>query len=223
MIEVSIITRCRNRLEYTAQVVDAVRRNTTVSYEHIIVDNGSTDGTTEWFRWMKENTTWYGDSIKYIKLNGNTGDWGGMLYGATVAKGKYIVQLDNDIIPCKGWLDAMLKALNGTKYDVIMLRRENVAWKLEPLSAPVDVSGLQVARVERAVACYMMSVENFKLCAGYIPPERGIKSKYIMAGLTRYWKGLKIGKILNKTCIELQADFQRQKYSPKNKQIWEKI
>ena len=46
---ISIITRCLNRLEYTAQVIDAVRRNTCVEYEHIIVDNASSDGTQEWF------------------------------------------------------------------------------------------------------------------------------------------------------------------------------
>lgn len=228
MPEVSIITRCRNRLEYTAQVVDAVKRCSDVSYEHIIVDNGSTDGTYEWFRWMNENTTWYGDTIKYMRIEGNTGDWGGMLQGATIAKGNYIVQLDNDIIPCKGWLSAMIKVLTKSEYKIVMLRRKNVAWKLRPLKSPQNMFGYEVAPVERAVACYMMSKENFKECAAYIPAERGARSKYIMAGLTKHWRGLKpIGKILNKTCYELQADkendINRQKYSPKNKQIWEKI
>jgi glycosyltransferase involved in cell wall biosynthesis len=220
--QVSIITRCRNRLEFTVQVVDAVKRLSDIDYEHIIVDNGSTDGTYEWFRWISEHCSWFGN-IKYVRIEGNTGDWGGMLYGATIAKGKYIVQLDNDIIPCQGWLSAMVKALEETTYEVIMLRRENVAWKLKPLSVPVVVDGLHIVRVERAVACYIMKRVHFDMCANYIPAEQGAKSKYIMAGLTKRWKGLKIGKILNRTCIELQADDQRQKYSPKNPQIWEKI
>ena len=172
---ISIITRCRNRLEYTTQVLDAVKQNTKCDYEHIIIDNGSTDGTYEWFRWMDENTTWY-NTIRYMRIEGNSGDWGGMLYGATVAKGDYIVQLDNDIIPCEGWLTAMLTVLKETSYRVVMLKRDNVAWKLKSLSPPKSVDGLLVTKVERAVACYMMSTEDFHLCAKYIPARQGAKS-----------------------------------------------
>ena len=224
--QVSIITRCRNRLEYTTQVVDAVRR-LGGDYEHIIVDNGSSDGTYEWFRWMNENTSWL-TNLKYIKVNGNTGDWGGMLCGFNYSSGQYIVQLDNDIIPCEGWLESMVKVLAKSQYKIVMLKRKNVAWKLKPLSAPQDIFGNQVVRVERAVACYMMSRDNFAQCVSHIPANRGARSKYIMAGLTKSWRGLKpIGKIVNKMCYELQADagndINRLKYSPKNKEIWEKI
>jgi len=65
---ISVITRCRNRLEYTAQVLDAVKQNTKCEYEHIIIDNGSSDGTAEWFRWMSVNTNWY-PKVKYISMN----------------------------------------------------------------------------------------------------------------------------------------------------------
>ena len=224
--EISIITRCRNRLEYTIQVVDAVKR-LSYDYEHIIIDNGSTDGTYEWFRWMKENTSWL-TNLKYVRIGGNTGDWGGMLEGFKYSKGAYIVQLDNDIIPCEGWLEAMLTVINKSQYKVVMLRRKNVAWKLRPLRAPQNMFGYEVAPVERAVACYMMSRENFQRCTQYIPAHKGARSKYIMAGLTQDWHGLKpIGKILNRSCYEIQADrgndINRQKYSPKNPEVWEKI
>lgn len=222
---ISIITRCRNRLEYTTQVLDAVRNNTKCNYEHIIIDNDSSDGTLEWFQWMRNNTTWYQDKVKYMRFNHNLGDWGGMLEGFKYADGDYIVQLDNDIIPCKYWLTAMLTVLKETSYQVVMLKRSNVAWKLKSLSIPENIDGLEVARVERAVACYMMSRESFELCAKHISERQGMASKYIMAGLVpKTWKGLKpIGKILNRTCIELQADFQRKKYNPKNPQIWETV
>ena len=220
---ISIITRCRNRLEYTAQILDAVHNNTKCSYEHIIIDNDSSDGTLEWFMWMRNNTTWYQNEVKYRRSNHNLGDWGGMLAGFQKSKGDYIVQLDNDIIPCEGWLTDMLTVLKESSYKVVMLKRDNVAWKLKSLSAVNKIGDLEVVKVERAVACYMMSRENFELCAKYIPESQGAKSKYIMAGLTKRWKGLKIGKILNRTCIELQADFQRKKYDPKNPQIWKKV
>ena len=75
---------------------------------------------------------------------------------------------------------------------------------------------MQVAQVERAVACYMMSKKDFDSLD--IPENQGMKSKYIMARKLR-----PIGKILNRTCIELQAEFQRKKYNPKNPQIWETV
>jgi len=212
---ISVITRCRNRLEYTAQVLDAVRNNTKCDYEHIIIDNDSSDGTYEWFTWMFKNTTWF-DRVTYCKMERNYGDWGGMLAGAAVAKGEYIVQLDNDIIPCEGWLTDMLTVLKETDYRVVMLKRDNVAWKLKSLSVAKITGGLAVTRVERAVACYMMSKKDFDSLG--IPENQGMKSKYIMA------RKLKpIGKILNRTCIELQADFQRKKYNPKNPQVWETV
>ncbi|MBW2002934.1 MAG: glycosyltransferase family 2 protein, partial [Deltaproteobacteria bacterium] len=144
---ISIITRCRNRLEYTAQVMDAVRRRTKVSYEHIVVDNHSSDGTYEWFRWMKVNTNWYDDTVRYYRHLINTGDWGGMLAGFRKSKGDYIVQLDNDIIPCDGWLTAMQAVLEQTDYKVVMLKRDNVAWKLKAQSAPKIIGDMEVVKV----------------------------------------------------------------------------
>jgi len=230
---ISVITRCRNRLEYTAQVLDAVKRRTHIPYEHIIVDNASSDGTKEWFSWMAKNS-WY-DNVKYLRMERNCGDWGGMLVGAEAAKGDFIVQLDNDIIPCDGWLSALHSGLVGTKYNVVMLRRENVhgPWILRPQSSKSIVAGLEIVKVERAVACYMMSKEDFGECARVIPEKKGADSKYLMGGLRpRLWKGLKpIGKIINRTCTEIEATKdleekkldQRQKYDPKNPQVWEKV
>ena len=212
---VSIITRCLNRLEYTAQVIDAVKRYSHVSYEHIIIDNASSDGTPEWFKWMNVNTFWYPD-LRYFRMNRNCGDWGGMLAGFAQANGDYIVQLDNDIIPCDGWLTAMLTVLKETSYKVVMLKRDNVAWELKPLSPVRKVGELEVVRVERAVACYMMRMVDF--ASLNITAKQGMKSKYMMAAKLK-----PIGKILNRTCIELQADFQRKKYDPKNPQIWETV
>jgi len=230
--EVSIITRCRNRLEYTVQVLDAVKRNSFLPYEHIIVDNASEDGTQEWFRWMAQNTSWY-HNLRYFRMPRNVGDWGGMLAGFAQSRGKYIVQLDNDIIPSPHWLSAMCAVLDDSQYKVIMLKRSNVfgKWVLKPLSEIRKVQGVQVCRVERAVACYMMHRDSFKVLADRIPEGQGMKSKYIMAKLLH-----PIGKILDITCHELEATEdmvltgtdQRSKYPPMidgkpNPQVWEKV
>jgi len=218
---ISIITRCRNRLEYTAQVVDAVRRNTTIPYEHIIVDNASTDGTYEWFTWMSKNTSFYGDTIRYCRMDRNTGDWGGMLVGFELAKGDYIVQLDNDIIPCKGWLKDMVSVLVNTSYKGVMLKRKNVVgrWVLKPMSPVKNIGGLEVARVSKLVACFMIHRGYFDGVSKAIPESKGMVSKPNMAKML-----FPLAKIQNRYCHELQAlEGQRTKYNPKNPEVWEKV
>ena len=60
--------------------------------------------------------------------------------------------------------------------------------------------------------------EPRKLQKLHISEAQGMKSKYMIA------KQLNpLGKIMNKTCIEIEAPDQRQKYSPKNPQVWEKV
>lgn len=211
---IAVVTRCRNRLEYTIRVVNAVQRSEG-DFTHIIIDNASSDGTKEWFKWMNKNT----DALRrlqYYRYETNHGDWGGMLV-APVQNYDYVVQLDNDIIVPENWLTAMQTVLDKTAYDVIMLRRENVLWKLKPLSEPVNIDGWGVSRVERPVACFMMTKAFYEKCCSAIPPAKGMRSKYIIARLG------KIGKIMNLTCQEIDSLTQRKLYNPKNPEVWEKI
>lgn len=215
---ISIITRCRNRLEYTTQVINAVKNNSHSDHEHIIIDNASSDGTHEWFTWMQLNTNWF--NLKYIRYSLNLGDWGGMVAGLKYIsnKSKYVVQLDNDIIPCDRWLEYMTYVLEHTKYRVVMLKRANVQWVLNPLeSKEMLLNGLEIAKVERPVACFMASTEDFRMFAEKV--KRAERSKYEIRQLVK----TQVAKIMNHTCIEIEAPFQRKKYNPKNKQIWEKL
>ena len=216
---ISIITRCHNRLEYTVQVIEAVRKYSHSQYEHIIIDNASTDGTPEWFRWMQANTKWY-PNLKYVRSPINLGDWTGMVTGLRyISKdSKYVIQLDNDIIPCDGWLEAMTYVLEQTKYRVVMLKRANVEWKLKALSPNQMLpNGLEICKVERGVACFMASTEDFKMFGAKVKDPT--KSKYEIRGLVHG----QIAKILNKTCMEIDGLEQRKKYSPKNPEIWAKL
>ena len=160
----SVIIRCRNRLEYTCQCLNYVRLNTKAEHEIIVIDNNSSDGTKEWFSWMARNTSWY-SNIKVLHMERNCGDWGGMLVGFNYSKGDYIVQLDNDIIIPPNWLNLMRYALDKTSYEVIMLKRENVAWKLQAKNTVTLENNLQVGSVERPVACYMATRATFKTFA----------------------------------------------------------
>lgn len=216
---IAVITRCRNRLEYTIRTVHSVSKTTGEDYKHIIIDNDSSDGTLQWFRWVSENTKIL-RNVEYYRYDKNHGDWGGMLIAQPFTKDcDYVVQLDNDILVPPEWLTAMRQCLDNTDFEVIMLRRENVLWKLKPLGKTINIGNYQVARVERAVACFMMSKKFYDLCCQRIPMSKGMRSKYIIASLAKR----QIGKILNVPCQEIDSLTQRKVYSPKNPQVWEKI
>lgn len=216
---ISIITRCYNRLEYTIQVVNNVRLTADMDYEHIIVDNNSNDGTYEWFSWMSQNTNWI-DNLKYIRMSYNYGDWEGMVKGFEHIdeNSKYVVQLSNDMLPCEKWLSSLVYVLENTNYKIAALRRSNVEWKLKSKgNKQVLENGLVIYIIERPVACYMMRTDLFRIASKYV--KHSNRSKYELARLV---KG-SVAKIHNKTCQEIEAPFQREKYDPKNKQVWEKL
>lgn len=98
----SIIIPVWNKLELTVQCLKALAEVTTgLHYEVIIVDNASTDGTAEFL------ATLSGD-VQIVTNPENLGFAKACNQGARIAKGKYLVFLNNDTIPQKGWLQALV-------------------------------------------------------------------------------------------------------------------
>ena len=92
-MDVSVIIVNYNTLELTKNTIDSVIEKTKdLSYEIILVDNASTDGSVEFF----ENE--YKNKITFIKNNENLGFGKANNKGAEVAKGKYIFLLNSDTL-----------------------------------------------------------------------------------------------------------------------------
>lgn len=129
MAKTSIITRAFNRLEYTITCIKEVHRLAkNADYEHIIIDQASSDGTTEWLKSM-EIEKYYKLKVKYNKSN--TGDAGGMKDGFDLISNdcEYILQLDNDLIPLTDdFIQKLVNIMdNDKKIGSIMLKREGVS------------------------------------------------------------------------------------------------
>lgn len=106
--QLSIVILCYNYLEYTKQCIDSVLRNTVNdSYELIIVNNGSTDGTTEYLNDIKNKE----DNIKVIHNESNLGFSKGMNIGMKNTNGEYLILLNNDTIVGEGWDYSMVELL----------------------------------------------------------------------------------------------------------------
>jgi GT2 family glycosyltransferase len=101
---VSIVILTYNQLDKTQSCLDSIHRYTTAPYEVIVVDNHSTDGTPQFLQKWKRLSK----NHKVILNKKNKGFAGGNNQGIKVAKGEYVVLLNNDTIVTENWLENLL-------------------------------------------------------------------------------------------------------------------
>ncbi|OQZ02636.1 MAG: hypothetical protein B6D35_00945 [Candidatus Brocadia sp. UTAMX2] len=104
---VSIIILTCNALEYTQQCVSSIQKHTGRPYEIIFVDNASSDGTVEYLRNLAGKQVNY----KLIENRENLGFAAGNNQGVALARGEYIMLLNNDVLVSDGWLDGLVEGL----------------------------------------------------------------------------------------------------------------
>lgn len=103
-MKTSIVILTYNKLEYTQQCIESIRKYTAPeSYEIIVVDNRSTDGTVEWLSNQND--------IKTILNNDNLGFPKGCNQGIEISTGDNVLLLNNDTIVTHNWLDNLLNCL----------------------------------------------------------------------------------------------------------------
>lgn len=98
---VSIIIPVFNQVHYTGKCLDALFKNTQDPFEIIVVDNGSTDGTSQLLRQ-------YGDQIRVIRNAQNQGFAKACNSGAAAASSPFLLFLNNDTEVQPGWLPPLL-------------------------------------------------------------------------------------------------------------------
>ena len=90
VLDISAVTGTYNRLPYLKKMVDSVRTSVgDLSYEIILVDGGSTDGTLEWCATQ--------DDIVLIGQGELLGGIKAFNTGCEAARGRYVVILNDDI------------------------------------------------------------------------------------------------------------------------------
>ncbi|MBL8824204.1 MAG: glycosyltransferase [Planctomycetia bacterium] len=105
----SIIIPCFNELLYTRQCVESVILHTTGKYELILVDNGSTDGTHEYFQEIEQRLP--NARVCIIRNEQNLGFPKACNQGLAQAKGQGIVFLNNDTVVTPNWLQGLWSAI----------------------------------------------------------------------------------------------------------------
>ncbi|MGQ0557343.1 MAG: glycosyltransferase [Nitrospiraceae bacterium] len=176
----SIIIPTWNKIELTRQCLTALAASIVdVSFEVIIVDNGSTDGTREFLSELK------GD-VRIILNDQNLGFAKACNQGARAARGKYLVFLNNDTIPQSQWLNPLVNEVDehsdvgivGSKLlfadgsiqhaGVVFMRSITTAYHIYR-SAPSADPGVNQRRAFQAVtaACMLIRREIFEEVQGF--------------------------------------------------------
>lgn len=97
----SIIIPVYNKFAYTAACLASLQQEgATLSFEVIVVDDGSSDETEESLKSVP--------GLRYHRNAENLGFVGACNAGAALARGEYLVFLNNDTVVRPGWLDALI-------------------------------------------------------------------------------------------------------------------
>lgn len=118
-IQSSIIVLTYNNLySCTIPCIDSIIKHTDLEKnELIIVDNCSTDETRDWLkRYQKESVL---KNITIILNDKNLGYASGNNIGIRLAKGKYIVLLNNDTLVSDGWLEQIVAPFADSKIGLV--------------------------------------------------------------------------------------------------------
>jgi|GEM_PF-538373 len=103
---VSIVIPCFNKAELTLSCLQSLQANTDPGlYEVILVDNGSSDATVNMARAE-------GPRLRVVRNEENTGFGPACNQGAALARGEYVLFLNNDTIVLPGWLEPLVAALD---------------------------------------------------------------------------------------------------------------
>jgi tetratricopeptide (TPR) repeat protein len=106
---VTVAVMAYNELHYTRQCVESILHYTTGPYELLLADNGSTDGTYEYFQSVKR----YHPNTRIIKYFGNRVVEENGNYLFSMASGKYFAGVTNDTMVHEGWLENLLAQIES--------------------------------------------------------------------------------------------------------------
>lgn len=104
-IETTINVMAYNQLEYTKQCVESILHYTKGSYELLLADNGSTDGTSEYFNFVAR----FHPNTRVIRNFRNRIAESVINHSTSIARGKYFVFVSNDTLVHEGWLECLVQ------------------------------------------------------------------------------------------------------------------
>jgi glycosyltransferase involved in cell wall biosynthesis len=162
----SVVIPTYNRAGLLRRACDSVLNQSWQDLELIIVDDGSTDGTTSVVSALAD------ERVRYLKCE-HRGVSATRNEGAQLARGRYIVFLDSDDLALPSWLEQFAKAISSAAPDLGVCGTEAVGdngvtlWRWSPAATHVDPSEL----AEHFAAGQVMFRRELFLTSGGFTPE----------------------------------------------------
>lgn len=103
-MKVSVVIPCYNAEEYVGQAIESVFNQTFKDYEIIVVDDASTDKSSEIVKQMNARY-----DVRYVRNEENLGIGGARARGVNEAKGEYLCFLSADDLFTINYLENMMK------------------------------------------------------------------------------------------------------------------
>ena len=101
-VRCTVVLPAHNRSFLTQQCMDAIlSTQPRVAHELVVVDDGSTDGTAT-------SLGRFDGRVRVLRHDAPAGFAEACNAGAAVAAGDFVVFLNNDTLPCEGWLDGLV-------------------------------------------------------------------------------------------------------------------
>ena len=147
-IKYSIIVLTWDCLEKTMKCLESIFKFTK-DFEVIIVDNGSTDGTVAWLRdFVIKNP----DQVKLILNQTNMGFPRGNNQGLEMAKGEYIIMLNNDTYVTPGWIEKMEEKFTKDSFIGAVGPLSNASAGRQMIKSPSFKSGSEIIEFSKVGA-----------------------------------------------------------------------
>lgn len=106
--EVTILVIAYNRLEKTKRCVASILEHTSgVDYELLLIDNGSEDGTLDFFQSVQHPRK------RIVRITKNLGSQYALNFALRTFAGRYFVQVTNDVVVTKNWLSNLLLCMES--------------------------------------------------------------------------------------------------------------
>lgn len=190
---VSIITPVYNAEKFIEQTIASVRDQTYINWEHILVDDCSSDKSSE----IIQNLSKEDSRIKYVKLTENAGPAVARNTAITLAKGRYLAFLDADDIWFDIHLEDSLNFMNVNGYDFVFASykrsNENLEFIYSDFEVPGKVSYTDILK-SNSISCLTAVVDTSILGKKTMPlirkrQDMGLWLKYLKE--TKYAYGIK--------------------------------
>lgn len=111
---ISVVTLTHNKVECTRKCLRTLLASTFSPWELVVVDNGSSDGTTDWLDEFKAETDSAGVVLKVIQNRQNVGCSTARNQGLAASDGQFVVFVDNDVaLRSQSWLGALRSKLTA--------------------------------------------------------------------------------------------------------------